>query len=92
MFKNPSASSKLYICNFKGTKMAVFQLQILKEDKAIEKIACVEILLPYSIDFIHISYEDWRVALYNQRDDIIQLVHLDKLSEDKLEAEKKSEV
>lgn len=43
------------------------------------------------IDYLFISYHDWRIAIYGQRDDAIIVVQLDKLVEEKYEINKSSD-
>lgn len=90
MFKSERNSKLLSVINFKGAKFAIIRCKINGEEGRVEVLGSTEIILNHQIDYLHINYADWRVAVYSQRDDAIIVLSLDRFNEAKYEINKQS--
>lgn len=80
LFKSPKNTKEIYVINFKGPKFNIFKLAIDSEVGSCSLILSTEVLLQHPIDYLHLNYSDWRIAVYNQREDAITVIHLNLLT------------
>ena len=79
IFKHQKNSNHIYLIQYKGKKLAVSKIGFSQEDNSL-KVSVLqenEILLSLSADECVVDYWSERVAFYNQKDDLLQIVEVE---------------
>lgn len=66
----------MFVIGYKGVKVHVQHCKVTHGGLNI--IGEKELQIPVFVECLRICYEDWRLGMYNQRDDKLVIMHLDR--------------